>query len=42
MTEVSNKTLELRDAEYHRKEILNVIDKVENSWILWQRRTIKH
>ena len=23
-------------AEYHRKEILNILDNTEDSWILWQ------
>ncbi|MDE5589046.1 MAG: hypothetical protein K2J60_07870 [Acetatifactor sp.] len=36
MKEVSDKTPKWRDAEYHRKEILNIIDKIEDSWILWQ------
>lgn len=24
------------NAEYHRKEILNLLDKIGDSWILWQ------
>lgn len=27
---------EWRNAEYHRKEILKIMEKIEDSWILWQ------
>ena len=36
MKNISSESPKWRDAEYHRKEILNIIDKIEDSWILWQ------
>ena len=32
----SNKPVKWKDAEYHKKEILNIINNIEDSWILWQ------
>lgn len=36
MKDNSSKPIEWKSAEYHRKEILNLLDKISDSWILWQ------
>lgn len=36
MKDNSSKPIERKSAEYHRKEILNLLDKIGDSWILWQ------
>ena len=36
MKNISSEPPKWRDAEYHRKEILKIMDKIEDSWILWQ------
>lgn len=36
MKDTSSKPIEWKSAEYHRKEILKIMEKIENSWILWQ------
>ena len=36
MKDTSSKPIEWKSAEYQRKEILKIMEKIENSWILWQ------
>lgn len=36
MNDNSSKPIEWKSTEYHRKEILKIIEKIEDSWILWQ------
>ena len=36
MKDTSSKPIEWKNAEYHKKEILNLLDKISDSWILWQ------
>ena len=36
MKDNSSKPIEWKSAEYHRKEIFNLLDKISDSWILWQ------
>ena len=36
MKDTPSKPIEWKSAEYHRKEILKIMEKIENSWILWQ------
>lgn len=36
MKNTSSKPIKWKDTEYHKKEILKMIGKIGDSWILWQ------
>ena len=36
MKDNSSKPVEWKNAEYHRKAIIDIIRNIDNSWILWQ------